>query len=260
MSRWLFIGSLPPFLAGLSLFIGIQPWAIQPPIMAAFFLAAYWAGFFLMFLSSRQRAWAQSRLAIPAVMVFTVLEAIATFQHIDRFHLNSSNLLEGIVAWGWLVPYVAGPLVTAVLVARQLKAPGADPTRRAPLPTAMRWALGLQAVIMIVLGAALFVAPEAAGRLWPWTLTPLTGKIVGAWLVGLGVGTAHVMWENDFGRILAGSVSYTFFGAFLLVVLARYAQDLNWSGPSVWLYALFLLSLLVVGAYGWRGARRAGAA
>ncbi len=256
MRRWLLIGSIPPFLAGLSLFIGVEPWTIEPAITAAFFGAAYWAGFFLLFLSSRQRAWAQARVAVSAVLAFAVLELVATLRHLDRFHFDSTNGLELVVTWGWMVPYVLGP-VTIVLVARQLRVPGGSPPRRAPLPNWMRLVLSLQAAIMVALGAALFIDPQGTGSVWPWMLTPLTGQIVGAWLVGLGVGAAHVVWENDWGRILAAAVSYTFFGAFLILALAGNTGAVDWGGARAWVYLLFLLSLLSVGLYAWRGARRA---
>ena len=256
MRRWLLIGSIPPFLAGLSLFIGVEPWTIDPAITAAFFGAAYWAGFFLLFLSSRQRAWAQARVAVSAVLALAVLELVATLRHLDRFHFDSTNGLELVVTWGWMVPYVLGP-VTIVLVVRQLRVPGESPPRLAPLPSWMRLVLSLQATIMIALGAALFIDPRGTGSVWPWMLTPLTGRIVGAWLVGLGVGAAHVVWENDWERILAAAVSYTFFGAFLILALVGYSGAVDWGGARAWVYLLFLLSLLGVGLYAWRGARRA---
>jgi hypothetical protein len=66
-----------------------------------------------------------------------------------------------------------------------------------------------------------------------------------------------VVWENDWGRILAAAVSYTFFGAFLILALVGYSGAVDWSGARAWVYLLFLLSLLGVGLYAWRGARRA---
>ncbi len=50
---------------------------------------------------------------------------------------------------------------------------------------------------MIGFGGALFLAPELAGPLWPWALTILTARMLGAWLIGLGLAAAQALWEND---------------------------------------------------------------
>ena len=76
-------------------------------------------------------------------------------------------------------------LMLAVLWAIQLRLPGGDPPRRAPMSGGVRLAIYLLAAGMLILGVALFVAPLGAGVLWPWELTPLTGRAVGAWLIGL---------------------------------------------------------------------------
>ena len=87
-----------------------------------------------------------------------------------------------------------------VILLRQRHAPGGDPARVAPLP-AWAWAvLVAQAVVMLRLGVWLFVAPQAAGW-WPWALTPLTSRAVGAWLLGIGLTTAHAAWEGDWARL-----------------------------------------------------------
>ena len=37
----------------------------------------------------------------------------------------------------------------------------------------------------------LLIAPTAVMALWPWTLTALTGRAIGAWLIGLGIAAGH---------------------------------------------------------------------
>ena len=70
-----------------------------------------------------------------------------------------------------------------------------------PLPGWLRVVLCLQALVMLALGAALFVAPVGAASLWPWDLTPLTGRAIGAFLVGFGAAAAFAVADNDFGRL-----------------------------------------------------------
>lgn len=261
--RWmLLIASGLVFTVGIQLYMLTEQteryfaWTINPPLTAAFLGAGYWASFAMEFLASRKRFWAHARIAVPAVLIFTTLTLIATLLHLDRFHLNDPNLVTRVAAWVWLAVYAIVPPVMAVLLVLQLRVPGYDPPRQAPLPRWIHLILRLHAVVMLPLGAALFLAPQAAAPLWPWMLTPLTARAVGAWLLALGVAAAHSSVENDWQRVHIATISYTVLGFFQLLALARYPQIVDWTMPAAWIYVVFLVSILLVGLYGWRQSAR----
>jgi len=137
-----------------------------------------------------------------------------------------------------------------VLLIRQWRTPGADADRTRPLATWLRLLLGLQAVILVPLGAALFIAPLSTAQLWPWTLTPLTARAIGAWLIAIGAGMAQAIWENDLDRVRIALISFAVYGALQLVAIARYADTISWTTPQAWLFALFPIVLLVSGCAG----------
>ncbi|HEX6290866.1 MAG TPA: hypothetical protein VFZ66_16900 [Herpetosiphonaceae bacterium] len=261
--RWmLLIASGLVFIVGIQLFILTEyteryfAWTIKPPLTAAFLGAGYWASFAMEYMASRKRLWAHARIAVPAVLIFTTLTLVATLLHLDRFHLSDPNLLTRVAAWVWLAVYAIVPLTMASLLVLQMRVPGDDPPRTAPLPRWIHAILIVHALVMLPLGAALFLAPQATAPLWPWTLTPLTGRAVGAWLLALGVAAAHSSWENDWQRVHIATISYTVLGGFQLLGLIRYPQVVDWSRPSAWLYVVFLVSVLLVGLYGWRQSAR----
>ncbi len=262
LRRLLLVASALVFLAGIPLFLGTEQtdryfaWTIKPPITAAFLGAAYWASCALELLSARERLWARARLAVPAVLVFTTLMLLATLLHLDRFRFHSPNAIARGVTWAWLAIYVSVPPAGAVLLARQLRAPGVDPPRLASLPKWMRLALACQGVVMLAVGIALLIAPRTSAVLWPWSLTPLTARAVGSWLVGLGVAAALAFRENDFLRVRVAFITYALLATLQFVAVARYPSALDWGLASSWMYLLFLLSIFVVGASGWLGARR----
>jgi hypothetical protein len=261
----LLVAGVLVFLAGIPLFLGTEQtdlyfaWTIKPPLTAAALGAAYWASCALELLSARERVWARARLAVPAVLLFTALMLLATLLHLDRFQFNSPHAVARGVTWAWLAIYVVVPIAGVALLVGQLRVPGDDPPRLAPLPPWMRAVLALHAVVMLALGIALWVAPGASALVWPWMLTPLTARAVGSWLVGLGVAAAVGYWENDFGRVRVGFVTYALLAVLELLALARYPGAIDWRLARSWLYVLFLLSILIVGAYGWWRARRADA-
>ena len=261
--RWLLlVASVLVFIIGIPLFLlsgqtdRYFAWTISVPLTAAFLGAGYWSSFFIEFVAARERVWANSRVAVPAVFVFTALTLVATLVHLDLFHLGSSFAgITQIGTWTWMVVYVSVPILLAALWLIQLRLPGGDPPRRTPMSGGVRLAIYLLTAGMLAVGAALFVAPLGAGVLWPWELTPLTGRAVGAWLIGLGVAAAHMARERDWRRVLPASAMFAVFGALELVVLFRFLGDVVWSGVRAWIYLLFLLSMLAVGLYGLYAAR-----
>ena len=244
------------FVAGCQLFILTEytdrffAWTIQPPLTAAFLGAAYWSSCCLELLAAREREWARARVAVPAVLSFTALTLVATLIHRERFHLSSPEFLARTAAWTWLEIYAAVPVAMAVLLVGQLRTRGGDPPRLAPLPAWLRVPVAAQAAVLLGLGVALFVAPTAAGQVWPWALTALTGRAVGAWLIGLGVAAAQLCWENDWSRIRPAAASYVVFAALQCVALARYPGTPDWGSPRAWAYVAFLASMLAVSAGG----------
>ncbi|TMK49352.1 MAG: hypothetical protein E6G55_00485, partial [Actinobacteria bacterium] len=206
LRRLLYVASGLVALAGFQLFVLTDhtdryfSWTIQPGLTAAFLGAGYTASFFFEFLSARRRAWADARHSVPTVLVFTVLTEIATLLHMDKFHFGETFVWAGAAAWVWIGIYTLVPLTMIGLLPGQLRARGADPPKRVPLPSWSRWILGVQAVVLLPLGLALFLAPSRS-TWWPWTLTPLTSQAVGAWLIGIGVGLVHAIIEADLERI-----------------------------------------------------------
>jgi hypothetical protein len=241
-------------------------WTVNPPVTAAFLGSAYCASFLLEYLSSGKRTWPETRSAIPPVLTFTALTLVVTLVHIDKFHFGSgSSLLTQAITWAWLVVYAVVPVIMLALLVIQLRVPGAEPPRRHTLPFWARASLVIQAVVALPLGTALLAAPmTVAPGIWPWSLSALTGRAVGAWLIGLGLSTAQSAWENDIDRLGPAMASYSVFGALQLIAVGRFAASddpttgvavINWGGPQPWIFLVFALALAVVGTWGWLAAR-----
>jgi len=252
-------------LAGFQLFVFTErtdryfAWTIDRPLTAAFLGAAYWSSLAIEWTAARRRMWADARIAVPTAFTFTFLTFVATMLHIDRFHLGSEfETATRAVTWIWIAVYTTVPVMMAVLAVRQWRAPGADPARVARLPVWLRWLLVNQAVLLAAVGIVLLVDPEQTGLRWPWELTPLTARAIGAWVFSLGVAAAHAAWENDAVRLRPAGAAYLAFGLLQLLALARYPGDMSWTGVAGIGYLAFLASALLVGATTWWLGRRHG--
>ena len=226
-------------------------WTINPPIMAAALGASYLASSILEVLAARARIWINARVAVPAVLIFTVLTLGITLLHIDRFHLFANSLSARFVAWVWLAVYVIVPIIMGMAWFRQTRVRGPDLPPAAPISTVPRVLWILSGAILMCGGVYLLVAPADAAAFWPWSLTPLTGRAVGAWLVGLGVLSAHAGLENDMARLFPVFPAMTLFALLHGIVLIRFRDELDWTRLSAWLYGLALTGWLGVGLYNW---------
>jgi hypothetical protein len=255
------IASTLVLIAGAQLFILSEDtdrffaWTIRPPVTAAFLGAAYWSSFVLVALAGRRRTWALARIAVPAALTFTALTLVTTLLHLDRFHFGGPTLEAQVAAWTWLAVYVGVPPVIALLLMRQLKVTGGDPPRQALIPFHLRRVLAVQGVVMGVTGLLLFLIPQFVAPLWPWSIVPLTGRAIGAWLIAMSVAAFHSLRENDLHRIYPAMISYAVFGALQIVALFRYGVWVRWSEPGAWLYLLFCFTVLITGLIAIRLAR-----
>jgi hypothetical protein len=234
-------------------------WTIQPPLTAAFLGAGYGAGFVLVVLTLRDPVWAHSRVPVLTIFVFTVLTLVATLLHVNRMHFDDDfgalGVFPKVAAWFWLAVYVGIPAAMLVLLTRQERAPGTDPPARHPVPVVLRAALAVESVVLLATGGVLFGMPDRLSP-WPWTLTPLTGRVIAAWLLSFGLATGLAAVAGDLVRLRTAAIAYTVFGVLVLVALARYAGTPRWADPSAWVFVGLAVAMVLTGAAGWRLAPR----
>lgn len=233
-------------------------WTVQPDVAAAFLGAGYASGFVLVLLTTFERAWASARIAMVTVFAFTVCTLGTTLAHTDRFHFDEGGLPE-VAAWFWLAIYVVVPAAMLVMFAVQRRVPGDDPPVRRPLPLALSALLVVEAAVLGAAGLALLVDPAWVEPAWPWALTPLTGRAVGAWCLPLGLAALLAVRERDARRLRAAAVTYVVLGVLHAVALVRFRDDIRWGEPLTWAYLVVLASMVLSGVWGRVLARGTGA-
>ncbi len=253
--RLLLAGTVLVLAAGLDLFLLTEhtddyfAWTIASPLTAAFLGAGYLAAAVLDGMSARERLWAVARVPLPAVLVFTTTTFVITLVHLDTFHMDS------FFGWAWVVTYALLPPSVAAVFIYQRRIGGGDPPRLAPLAGWLRLVLAAVGGVVTALGAAMVLVPSTAAGWWPWALTDLTSRAVGAWLVIVGLTAGQAAWENDWSRLRPLSITYVVLGVLQLLAVARYPDELEPS-PAAWTYVAFLIALVAFGAAGWRASRR----
>jgi hypothetical protein len=251
-TRWV-AALVLPFLAAASILLYGLPtqtdrlfaWTIAPPLTAMLLASAYLGGIWFFVSLLLERRWHRVARGFPAVLVFATLLGVATLLHWDRFHPGHISFIT------WAVLYLVTPFLVAGVLVANSRRDGGEPERRdVVIPTPARVALVLIGAAALVTGLALFVFPGTLIPAWPWQLTPLTARVVGAVLTLPGLVDLCLVidsrWSSFRVVFQAQLVSLVFIGAALVV--AR--DDLDWSRPATgWFVGGIALALVGYAAF-----------
>lgn len=243
------------FIAGVQLFILSEQtefyfaWTISLPLTAAFLGAGYWAAMGVAYMNWWDPAPVAARSTGLTAIAATLMLGVATFLHIDKFHLNSPALLTRFVTWVWIIVYVITPFIFLWIWFAYGR--GSDETVGArPLPGWVRAGNLFQAVFCLLAGALLFLAPGSIIPFWPWELTPLTARAISAWFIAYGLACLTVNRENNTSNTQGAHISLFTFCVLQLIALVRYFPSFDLSKPLAWVYLLVLAVGVFINAPG----------
>jgi hypothetical protein len=253
-SRYMLFGLVLPLLiiAGFVLYIfpgqteNYFAWTLALPLTAAFLGAGYWSSIFHAFTGTQARGWSQVRVSMPFALAATILLAVTTFLHLDKFHLNSPLFITRAITWLWIIVYIVAPPILVIASITQNRLPGANVKGQNPLPAWIRIGFALLALIALLAGVGLFIAPEFMSTLWPWTITPLAARAIGAWVCAYGVACVSLVKENDVKFGAGTSTSFFAFCILQMIVVARFPAAIDWTRPLALGYMLFLVMGFIV--------------
>lgn len=164
-------------------------WEIKPTMSAMVLGSVYLGGAYFFLRVTRASQWHTVAGGFVPVGTFASLMGLTTILHWNRF-------LHGNLAfWLWVALYFSTPfLVFAVFLAnRREGSPGrADELRLTPL---VAGAMVVAGVLSVITGALLYLFPQRAIDIWPWHLTPLTARMLGA-IFALGLAGLGAAWER----------------------------------------------------------------
>lgn len=165
-------------------------WPVRPEMTAMFMGSCYGAGAYFFHRVSFGARWHAVAAYFPGIAVFAWLMGTATFLHWDKF--NHDHL----AFFTWLLLYVVTPFLVPLLYLRNRDADHGRPDPRdtvVPAPVRAFGALG--GVALLTTAAVMYIAPSVAIGDGPWMLTPLTSRVIAAFLAALG--TASVLLSRD---------------------------------------------------------------
>ncbi len=212
-------------------------WGIKPELMAVFLGAGYGAGAYFFWRTFRAERWHPSSPGVLGASVFAGLMLIATIIHWDRLNHGHAPALAAVAFYGWTIVYVLSPFAVFGLWWRNRTTDsGAPEARDAVVPRAALVAARIFAFGALAGGLLVFVVPRVAIDIWPWTLTPLTARVLASFAVQVGVGA--LMLSRDSRWSAWRLIVQTFFvaTALLLVEAIRAFDEFDVTNPVTWFY------------------------
>ena len=241
-----------PFLVVASAILYVFPghttrlWAWPIPVtMTSMMLAsAYVGGVYFFLRVAWSRHWHELAFGFLAVTLFASLLGVATLMHWEKFSHDHISF------WLWAGLYFTAPflVLAAWLTNRRYAAPllAVDDILR-PLE---RGVIGTVGLVALAQGVVMFVAPSTMIDRWPWALTPLTARVVGA-VFCLG-GAALGAWRDPRWTSLRLMPQVeVLMVALMLVAAARARHEMLGGRPLGPVLLVGALAVLVGSAYLW---------
>ena len=195
-------------------------WAIKPHVTALFIGSGYLGGAYMFVFAIFGKRWHRVKAAFPPVTTFTVAMLIATVLHWDRFDIHHFPFQI------WLVLYIITPIIVPYLwIKNRVTDPGTPESDDLTVPALAKWAFLASGILGVAMALFMFISPQTVISFWPWTLTPLTARILGGWFGLLGVGGLYACQDSRWSAWRMPLQSITFWGILILIGAFLNPQD-----------------------------------
>ena len=222
-------------------------WTIQPPMTAMFMGAGYLGGAWLFVNAIFGQRWHRVAPGYLPVTTFTVAMLLATGLHWQIFDPNHFPFIL------WMGLYVITPfLVPLVWLLNRSADSGAPEESDVSVPSLARWSLLVLGLVLLAFALSGFVRPTWLIEMWPWTLSPLTARIMSGWFALLGVGGVVISMDSRWSAWKVGLQSIGLWHILVIAAAITRRADfpnglLNWYLVSVFvvLVGMALLYLMM---------------
>lgn len=223
-------------------------WEIKSPMTSMMLGSAYAGGIYYFTGVILTRQWHRIKVGFIPVTIFASILNVTTILHWDKFNHGT------LPFFAWVSLYFTTPfIIFGLWLSNRRQDTNQPDTGEAIIPPIIRFIIGAIGVTTLAIAIFLFLNPSLMIQLWPWTLTPLTSRVMAAMfslpgMVGLGM-AMDSRWSS--GQVILQSQGFSIF--LILVAVLRDQSAFNWSTPGIWLFTIGLAGMLagIVAFYGY---------
>ncbi len=219
-------------------------WTIKPSMTPIFMGSGYCAGAFFFWSAFRGRRWHQVSAGVLSAAIFAVFMLVATLVHYDRFNHGRAPFVGAFMFYGWVAVYVVSPVLVGLLWVRNHRTDPGQPEPGDPrLGKAIRMAARAIGSGAVVGGAVFFAAPRLAIGIWPWTLTPLTARVIASFTIQVGCGALLLSLDERWSTWRLLMQTFLVATVLMLIGTARAWSDFDHANPLTWLFVAGLAGM-----------------
>jgi len=246
-TRWI-SAIIVPFLVAAFAILYLFPdrtqdlfaWGIQPRMSAMMLGAAYIGGAYFFVRAAANAPWHWVKVGFLPVTTFATLMGIATILHWDRFNHNYISF------FAWVVLYFTTPFIVILLWLRNRSTdPGPGTSLELRVPRSVRLVIGIVGGLTVLTSIFLFLQPGLMISTWPWHLTPLTARVMGALFALTGVGELAIALDVRWSAVRIALQSQMIGIVAIGLAMIFSWSNFNQANPLTWIFLAIILFLLV---------------
>lgn len=217
-------------------------WTITPTMTPMVLASAYLGGAYFFLRVLRERRWNVVKTGFLSVALFAALLGIATIIHWDKFNH------QHVAFWLWAGLYFTTPflVISCWLANRRFAGPVGVEERR--LGVVGRWVVAVVGLLALVQGIVMFLVPGVVIPVWPWPLTPLTCRVIGA-IFCLGSAGIAVLVDPRWTTVRLMLQVQTLMVALILIGAVRARGEFYTGRPLTWLMLGGFVAVLLGSTY-----------
>lgn len=219
-------------------------WTIKPTMTPMVLASAYLGGAYFFMRVLRETRWNVVKTGFLSVALFASLLGVATIVHWDKFNHGH------IAFWLWAGLYFVTPflVIGGWLANRRFAGPAGPDERR--LGSVARWTIAVFGVLALAWGIVMFLAPVRVIAIWPWVLTPLTSRVIGA-IFCLGSAGVGVLVDPRWTTVKLMLQVEELMVVLMLVAAVRARGEFDTDRPLTWLMLGGFVAVLLGSAGLW---------
>lgn len=220
-------------------------WTIRPPMTPLVMGAGYGTGAYYFYRVATADEWHRVGAVLPGISVFVWFMGIATALHWGNFNHSHPSF------WFWAALYAVGPFIIPVVWRQNTQTDPRHPNNSSlQLPRSVRWAGIGSGVFLTVAAASLFAVPAILIANWPWTVSPLTARILLGWTALFGVVNLMVGLDRRWSAARIPVQTQLIGFSVMLLGAIRSWRDFDTSNPFTWVFlvgfVVYLIALIVL--------------
>lgn len=204
-------------------------WTIQPEMTPLVMGAGYGVGAYFFYRVATVEEWHRVAAIFPGIATFTWFMAVATVLHWANF--NHDHLTFVL----WVVLYAITPLLIPAIWWMNRRTDPVTPADGAVLiPRRVRLLGGAIGIVTFVGAFGILLVPELLIGNWPWTVSPLTARILAGWFALFGVVNIVLGMDPRWSAAKIALQTQLGFVLLLLIGIPRAWDNFDPSSPLTW--------------------------